>query len=69
MTGRERWGILMRPEDPLAQREAVSAKDLESLPLIQIYRVHEMLFKHKFLITIRYLICWITYFIMQVWKV
>lgn len=31
---RERWVALMRPEDPLAEKEAVSAKDLEELPLI-----------------------------------
>ncbi len=34
MTGKERWGVLMRPDDPLANKEAVSAKDLENLPLI-----------------------------------
>lgn len=34
MAGKERWGVLMRPDDPLAKREAVSAKDLENLPLI-----------------------------------
>lgn len=31
---KERWVVLMRPEDPLAKKEAVSAKDLENLPLI-----------------------------------
>lgn len=34
LVGKERWVVLMRPEDPLAKKEAVSAKDLESLPLI-----------------------------------
>ena len=34
MAGKERWGVLMRPDDPLANKEAVSAKDLENLPLI-----------------------------------
>lgn len=34
MAGKERWGVLMRPDDPLAKREAVGAKDLENLPLI-----------------------------------
>lgn len=34
MTGKERWVVLMRPDDPLANRDVVSAKDLENLPLI-----------------------------------
>ena len=34
MTGKERWVVLMRPDDPLANRNVVSAKDLENLPLI-----------------------------------
>lgn len=34
LTGKERWVVLMRPDDPLAEKEAVSAKDLENLPLI-----------------------------------
>lgn len=34
LAGKERWGVLMRPDDPLAEKEAVSAKDLENLPLI-----------------------------------
>lgn len=34
LTGKERWVILMRPDDPLAQKEAVSAEDLKNLPLI-----------------------------------
>ena len=31
---KERWGVLMRPDDPLAAKEAVTAKDLAKLPLI-----------------------------------
>lgn len=31
---KERWVALMKPDDPLAQKEAVTAKDLASLPLI-----------------------------------
>lgn len=34
LAGKERWAVLMRPDDPLAEKEAVSAKDLEGLPLI-----------------------------------
>lgn len=34
LEGKERWIVLMRPDDPLAEKEAVSAKDLENLPLI-----------------------------------
>lgn len=34
LAGKERWVVLMRPDDPLADKEAVSAKDLENLPLI-----------------------------------
>lgn len=34
LTGKERWVVLMRPDHPLAEKEAVSAKDLEDLPLI-----------------------------------
>lgn len=30
---KERWVVLMRPDDPLAEKEAISAKDLEGLPL------------------------------------
>lgn len=30
----ERWVVLMRPDDPLAQQEAVTARDLEQLPVI-----------------------------------
>lgn len=31
---RERWVVFMRPDDPLAEKETVSAKDLENLSLI-----------------------------------
>ena len=31
---KERWVVLMRPDAPLAEKEAVSAKDLENVPLI-----------------------------------
>lgn len=31
---KEKWVVLMRPDDPLAQKEAVTAKDLSALPLI-----------------------------------
>lgn len=34
LEGKERWVVLMRPDDPLAKKEAVSAKDLENQPLI-----------------------------------
>ena len=34
LTGKERWVVLMRPDDPLAEREAVRAKDLENQPII-----------------------------------
>ena len=34
MAGKERWVVLMRPDDPLAKKEVVRAKDLENLPLI-----------------------------------
>lgn len=34
LTGKERWVVLMRPDDPLAEKEAISAKDLEKQPLI-----------------------------------
>jgi len=30
----ERWGVLMRPDDPLAAKESVTSKDLAKLPLI-----------------------------------
>jgi DNA-binding transcriptional LysR family regulator len=31
---KEKWVVLMRPDDPLSQKEAVTAKDLSTLPLI-----------------------------------
>lgn len=31
---KERWVVLMSPDDPLAEKEAVRAKDLENVPLI-----------------------------------
>lgn len=34
LEGKERWVVLMRPDDPLAEKEAVSAEDLKNLPLI-----------------------------------
>lgn len=34
MTGKERWVVLMRPDDPLANKDTINAKDLENLPLI-----------------------------------
>ena len=34
LQGRERWVVLMRPDDPLAEKEAIHAKDLENAPLI-----------------------------------
>lgn len=34
LTEKERWVVLMRPDDPLAKKEAISAKDLKNMPLI-----------------------------------
>lgn len=34
LRGKERWVVLMRPDDPLAEKESVNAKDLENTPLI-----------------------------------
>ena len=31
---KERWIVLMRPDDPLAEKESIAAKDLVELPLI-----------------------------------
>lgn len=31
---KEKWVVLMRPDDPLAKKEVVNAKDLSALPLI-----------------------------------
>jgi len=35
---RERWGVLMRPDDPLAEKEWITAKDLSDLPIIMARR-------------------------------
>lgn len=34
LKGRERWVVLMRPDDPLAQKESIRAEDLKDAPLI-----------------------------------
>ena len=34
LKGKEQWAVLMRPDDPLAEKESISAKDLENAPLI-----------------------------------
>ncbi len=34
LTKKERWIVLMRPDDPLAEKDRITAKDLEGLPLI-----------------------------------
>lgn len=34
LEGKERWVVLMRLDDPLAEKDAVRAKDLKDLPLI-----------------------------------
>lgn len=34
LENKERWGVLMRPDDPLAEREVVRASDLEGKPVI-----------------------------------
>lgn len=34
LPGKERWVVVMRPDDPLAEKGAVCAKDLENCPLI-----------------------------------
>ena len=34
MQEKERWIVLMRPDDPLAQKEAISAQDLVGMPLV-----------------------------------
>lgn len=38
LRGRERWGVLMRADAPLAAKKAVTAADLEGLPLIFPHR-------------------------------
>lgn len=37
---KERWSVLMRRDDPLAQSEAIRAEQLETLPLILPRRLH-----------------------------
>lgn len=37
---REKWVVLMRPDDPLSEKNAVTAKDLSPLPLILPRRVN-----------------------------
>lgn len=34
LKGKEQWVVLMRPDDPLAEKESIRAKDLENAPLI-----------------------------------
>ena len=34
LAGKERWAVLMREDDPLAQNDTIRAEQLESLPLI-----------------------------------
>ncbi len=34
LKGKEQWAVLMCPDDPLAEKESISAKDLENAPLI-----------------------------------
>ena len=36
---KEKWVVMMRPDDPLAQKEAVTAEDLSTLPLILPHRM------------------------------
>lgn len=38
LTGKERWVVLMRPGDPLAEKKWITAKDLEGLPVILPHR-------------------------------
>ena len=40
LAGKERWVVLMRRDDPMAQCEAIRAEQLESLPLILPRRLH-----------------------------
>lgn len=40
LTGKEQWVVLMRPDDPLAEKEAICAKDLENAPLILPRRIN-----------------------------
>lgn len=34
LKGKEQWGVLMRPDDPLAEKEVITAKNLENTSLI-----------------------------------
>lgn len=34
LKGKEQWVVLMRPDDPLAEKGSISARDLENAPLI-----------------------------------
>lgn len=34
LKGKEQWGVLMRPDDPIAEKEVITAKDLENTSLI-----------------------------------
>lgn len=34
LKGKEQWAVLMRPDDPLAEKESITAKDLKNAPLI-----------------------------------
>lgn len=34
LKGKERWVVLMRPDDPLARKESITAEDLKDAPLI-----------------------------------
>lgn len=36
---KDRWGVFMRPDDPLAQKEALTAQDLAALPLSIVSRL------------------------------
>ena len=36
---KERWGVVMRPDSPLAKKKSVTAKDLSALPLIMPRRL------------------------------
>ena len=39
MKDKERWGVLMRVDHPLARKEALTAEDVRSLPLITTNRI------------------------------
>lgn len=40
LTQKERWVVLMRPDDPLGQKETICADDLKGLPLILPSRIN-----------------------------